>query len=259
MPNLTASRRRALTTSAPASCPFRAERPLAFAQRPLPSVMIATYFGPSAGSATSDLEDLFFLGLQQLVELRDAEVGDLLQLDFGPVLVVRAGLAGLFELAQVVHDVAADVADRDAALLGDVADDLDQLLATLLGQLRQHEADHRAVVARRQPDVGLLDRPLDRLDRALVVRLDRQHPSLRRADRGQLLEGGQRPVVVDLDAIEESRTRAPRAHRAELVARRLHGLVHPFACVVEQPRDQIVAHDFTNVPTLSPDTIRSMF
>ncbi len=42
MPKSTASRSRALTASAPASCPASAGRPRRFAHRPLPSVMIAT-------------------------------------------------------------------------------------------------------------------------------------------------------------------------------------------------------------------------
>src|SRR5215472_5654589 len=61
---------------------------------------------------TLDLEDVFFLVLEQLVELANPGVGHLLELHLGSVLVVRAGVAGLLELAQVVHDVAPDVADR---------------------------------------------------------------------------------------------------------------------------------------------------
>ena len=41
-PNSAASRRRALTVSAPALCPSLTGTPCARAQRPLPSVMIAT-------------------------------------------------------------------------------------------------------------------------------------------------------------------------------------------------------------------------
>ena len=40
--------------------------------------------------------------LEQLVEFGDAPVGHLLQLDLGAVLVVRAGVARLLQLAQVV-------------------------------------------------------------------------------------------------------------------------------------------------------------
>ena len=67
-----------------------------------------------------------------------------------------------FSSRRSLHDVAADVADRDPALLGDAVDDLDHLPAPLLGQLRDRQPDHVAVVARRQADVGLLDRFLDR-------------------------------------------------------------------------------------------------
>ena len=49
------------------------------------------------------------------------------------MLVVRARFARVAQLAQVVHRVAADVADRDPPLLGDVAGDLHHLLAALLG------------------------------------------------------------------------------------------------------------------------------
>jgi hypothetical protein len=42
---------------------------------------------------------------------------------------------GVAQLAQVVHRVAADVAQRDLALLGEAAHDLDEVLAALLGQL----------------------------------------------------------------------------------------------------------------------------
>src|SRR3954447_16752647 len=139
-PSSAASRSRAFTVSAPARWPSTTGSPRACAQRPLPSVMMATYC-----AGTSDLEDLGFLGLQQLVELRDLLVGELLELRLGAVLLVRAGLPGLLELAQVVHAVAADVADRDAAVLGDVSHHLDELLAALLRELGDREADDLAV------------------------------------------------------------------------------------------------------------------
>ncbi len=44
IPRSTASRSRALTTSAPARCPSITGSPRRCAQRPFPSVMIATYF-----------------------------------------------------------------------------------------------------------------------------------------------------------------------------------------------------------------------
>src|SRR4051812_1102966 len=209
MPSCAASRSRALTTSAPAWWPSTSGRPRAWAQRPLPSVMIATWRGLSSANsagtvlAPSDLHDLGLFGLQRVVELGHARVGELLELLLGAALVVLAGLAGVLELAQVVHHVAADVADRHATLLGDVPDDLDELPAALLVELRDLEADQLAVVVRREADVGLHDRLLDRLDRALVVGLDGQQPGFGRVDGRQLLERRLRAVVVDDDAVEQ--------------------------------------------------------
>ena len=57
--------------------------------------------------------------------------------------------------------VAAHVAHGYAALLREVAHDLDEFLATLLGQLRDRQPDDLAVVRRREPEVGLLDGALD--------------------------------------------------------------------------------------------------
>src|ERR671911_64215 len=130
MPRSTASRRRALTVSAPARCPSATDRPRGSSPRP------------------SDLEDLGFLALEQGVELGDPLVGHLLQLDFGAMLVVGADVARVAQLAEVLHRVAPNVADRDAPLLGDVARDLDELAAALLVELGHGEADQAPVVAR---------------------------------------------------------------------------------------------------------------
>src|SRR5215207_4962973 len=211
MPRSAASRSRALTVSAPASWPAATDRPRCLAQRPLPSVMMATYEALT-GRGSSHLEDLVFLALEQGVELLGLLVGELLQRLLGAVLVVGAGLARVAQLAQVVHYVAADVADRDAPLLR-------ELPAPLLGQLGDRKADQLAVVGGREPDVGLHDRPLDRLDRALVVRLDGQQARLGGVDRRELLQRRLRAVVVDHDAVEQARAGAPRADGAELAAR----------------------------------------
>ena len=57
----------------------------------------------------------------------------------------------------------------------------------LLGELRHGQADHLAVVRRCQAEVGLEDRALDLLDRALVVGLDREQPRLGHADLRELV------------------------------------------------------------------------
>ena len=71
---------------------------------------------------------------------------------------------------EVVLRLAADVADRHAGVLGLRADDLHELLATLLGELGQGHPDDVAVVRRVGAEVrGVADRLLDVLQRALVV------------------------------------------------------------------------------------------
>src|SRR6266540_1807025 len=156
----------------PARCPSATGSSRLAAQRPFPSMMIATDRATSsrAPSATAtgsgarralDLEDLRFLALEQLVDLLRVLVGQLLDALLGAVLLVLPDLTLVHELLEVVHDVAADVSDGHAPFLGHPAHDLDELLAPLLGELRNREPDQLAVVGRRQAKVGLLDRPLD--------------------------------------------------------------------------------------------------
>src|SRR5690242_8738009 len=229
MPSATASFRRALTASAPAWWPAATSTPSRWAQRPFPSVMMATY-----RAGTSDFEDLGLLGLQRAVDLADRRVGELLQLALGPVLLVLADIPALAQLAEVLHGVAADVADRDAALLGDLPGDLDHVLAAFLGHLRDLQPDDVAVVVGREAEVGLLDGALDRLHGRLVVGLDGEQPRLGCAERGQLLERRLRPVVVDDDAVQQRGARAAGADALELRPRRLHGLRHVVLGVSEE-------------------------
>ena len=66
--------------------------------------------------------------LEEIVDLGDVLVGELLGALLGAPLLVVADVAVSDELLEMVHAVPADVANGDPALLGEVADDLDQLL-----------------------------------------------------------------------------------------------------------------------------------
>src|SRR6185437_15511729 len=148
----------------PARWPAAGGRPRRRAQRPFPSMMIATVSATSGSSRPSGsgrtrarvrmrdrrftavlfspsgeglhLHDLGFFALQEVVDLRDMLVGQLLHPALGGVLVVVADLAVLDQVLEVPHHVAADVPDGDPPLLGHVARDLDELLAPLLRELR---------------------------------------------------------------------------------------------------------------------------
>src|SRR5919201_1591325 len=185
-----------------------------------------------------DLEDLGFLALEELVDLLRVLVRELLDALLGAVLLVLADLALVDELLEVVDDVAPHVADSDAAVLGHPAHDLDELLTPLLGELRDGQADDLAVVRRRQAQVGLLDRALDRLQRVGVEGLNGEQSRLGRVDRGELLERRLLAVIVDLDAVEQRGRRAAGSQGRELRLRRLHRLVHPPGRVLDQVIDR---------------------
>src|SRR5689334_9131780 len=84
------------TASAPRLWPAMRGRPRAFAQRPLPSMMIATWTGafsvPAVDSASmcSDLQDFLFLRRECVVDLLDVLVGQLLH-DVGLVAMLVLG------------------------------------------------------------------------------------------------------------------------------------------------------------------------
>src|SRR5262245_40874026 len=141
--------------AATARCPSITGSLRCCAQRPFPSVMIATYCAVTLEAAKTEsgqdaaasyLEDLLFLALQKGVDLLHRGVGVLLELLLAVVLLVRARIPIFLQLPQVVHHVAADVPDPHPPLLRDAVDDLHELLAALLGQLGDLQADHVPVV-----------------------------------------------------------------------------------------------------------------
>ena len=67
-------------------------------------------------------------------------------------------------LLEVIHGVPADVADGHLAVLGILVDLLGQLLAALLRQLREGQADDTAVVLGIDAQVGGLDGLFDGLE-----------------------------------------------------------------------------------------------
>src|SRR5215210_7707576 len=210
---------------------------------------------------TSDFGDLRFLALEQLVDLARMAVRELLDAILSPALVVFADLALSLQVLQMLVGVAPYVPNRDLAVLRDLADDLDELLAALFGQLRDRKPDHLAVVRRCQAELRFLNPALDRLQRARVEGLDREQPRLGDVDRRQLLERGRLPVVVDLDAIEQRRRGTPGADAVELDLGGLDRLVHAPGRVVDQIIDHVLSLCGVAmiVPTRSPESTRLMF
>src|SRR3982074_3630771 len=188
----------------PARCPAIRGRWRRRAQRPLPSMMMATWRGSSGreggGTAAgrggrcisgeacvegrrgmpscSHLEDIGLLAVGDLLHAGDEAVGDLLDLRRPAVGSVDARLALLLHPAHVLDLVAPDVADGYARLLGVALDQLHELLAPLLGERGHGDADELPVVAGVEPQLALLDGLLDRGDGAAVVGRDDQQAGL---------------------------------------------------------------------------------
>src|ERR1700687_355828 len=125
------------SASAPRRCPAMRGNPRAFAQRPLPSMMTATWAGGGSGGGATcsmglDLKDLLVLLGEQPVDLLDRLVGQRLDVLVQLAVLVLAELVLLFLLLQQVHAVAPHAAHRDPRLLGVFGGDLGQLAAPLL-------------------------------------------------------------------------------------------------------------------------------
>src|SRR4051794_19917455 len=210
----------------------------------------------------SDLHDLGLFALQEVVDLCDVVVGELLHALLGGALLVVADVAVLDQVPEVLDRVTTNVSHRDATLLRHLPGDLHVFLAALLGQLRNGQADHLAVARRSQSEVGLLDRTLDLLHHGRVERLDRQQARLGDADRRDVLQRRRSVVVVDRDAVEERRRSTARAHRMEVLLRRLDGLVHPLRRVIDEVVDRRQRQPPSPlemiVPTRSPSITRPM-
>ena len=91
-----------------------------------------------------------------------------------------------------------------------------------------------------RPRSRLHDRLLDRLDRALVVGRDREQAGLAGGDVGELVERGLSAVVVDDDAVQQLRGRAPGADSRELAADGLDGLRHALIGVLQELVNHVV-------------------
>src|SRR6266853_764378 len=180
------------TAFMPARWPSGRGRWRSRAQRPLPSMMTATWRGMAPlslscerrSSDISDLEDLRLLRLQDLVDRLEVIVVQLLRVLLAVLLLVFGHVLGLLDLAD---GVSARVPHGHAPFLGVFVDHLHQLLAALFGERRQGDADDIAVVGRGEAQLGRLDRLLDRLEQAFVPRLHREQLGLRRRDARHLV------------------------------------------------------------------------
>src|SRR5438132_6554566 len=224
--------------STPALWPKKRGMKRFFAQRPLPSMTMATWRGMAAlgsedttallGKTTrpSDGHDLRFLACNEAVDLGDRAVGELLNLVERTALFVLADLLVLEELLGVLVGVAADVAHRHLAVLAFVADDLGELLAALFGERGHRHAQQVALRRRVEPEVGLADGLLDLRAHALFPGLHADRARVEQRHVGHLADGHHRAVVLHMHLVEDARVGAPGAHLVQLALQCLDRASH---------------------------------
>src|ERR1700691_5796156 len=187
MPSSCAARTTRRSASTPRRWPSARGKPRAAAQRPLPSMMTATCSGPSvrsgpsvAGAAAFDIdqslnrEDFFFLGREQMIDLRNRRVGRLLHIGGQTLLVVLGNLVILLEFLDGIEPVAADMADRDPGGFRVFMRDLHEFLAAVFVELGNSQAKHLSLGGGTETQVGIDNRLFHGLDHRPVPNLHRQ-------------------------------------------------------------------------------------
>src|SRR5207248_7874646 len=111
-----------------------------------------------------------------LVGGEDVPVGELLELCLDALHLIGRHAGALLLGLELVVRVAPQRADLDAAFLDLLVQLLDEVLPPLFIERRDIEADHGAVVPRREPEVRSEDRLLDRLDEVPIPRSE-EHTS----------------------------------------------------------------------------------
>ena len=158
MPRSPAARTVRRSASTPRRCPSPRGRPRAAAQRPLPSMMMATCRGTAkspiwssraaARSSTSRQPHTVRISFSFVASIlsTSAIVSSVAfcTCSARALAVVLADLVVLFQLLEHVEAVAPDVPHRDPRGLGVFVRDLDQILAPLLVELGDAQPQHLA-------------------------------------------------------------------------------------------------------------------
>src|SRR5580704_8807774 len=149
-------------------------------------------------------------------------------------LLVLRNLGVLFLPPEQLDAVAADIADRDARLLGVFRGNTGQFAPPFLVQIGDRNPDDLTLGLGIEPQTGFADRLVDRLHHRAVPHLDRDHPRLRYADIRQLVARHGSAVGADGNRFEQAGRSPPGPQTAELLAQHLDCPVHPSSEVLQQ-------------------------
>jgi len=153
---------------------------------------------------------------------------------------VVLGQAAFFTfLIQLLPRVAPYVAQGDLRFLHLLPDELDEPVPSLLGQPRDLDADHLAVVLGVETEVRSQHGLLDGGDLGAVERTDHDQIGIRGHGMRYVLERGGGPVVVDHHVLHERRVGSSGMDLGELALEHIQRPCHVFPCLPQQ----FVLHD----------------
>ena len=131
------------------------------------------------------------------------------------------------------QNVTANVPGGDPRLLGVAPGHAAELLASLLGQRRDRNTDHRLRGLSCETEAALRNRVLDQ---AKVARVEGTHDKRHWlcVDERELLERSRGAVIDDADGVEKRRARASGPERGEALVERVQRAIEPDLGVEEQ-------------------------
>src|SRR6516225_3066484 len=149
-------------------------------------------------------------------------------------LLVLRDLGVLLPPFEHLNTVPAHVADRNARLLGVFCRYPRQLAPSLLIQIGDRNADRLTLSLRIEAEPSFSDRLVDGLDNGAVPDLDGDHPRLRHADIGDLIERRRTAVSGDGDRFEQTRRGAAGSQPSEFLAQHFESAVHAAPEILEE-------------------------
>src|SRR5579863_2070667 len=110
---------------------------------------------------------------------------------------------------------------------------LDHISPSLFIERRYIETDHLSIVVRVDTQVRLLNSFFDIGEQPALIGLNNDETRLRNADLRYLINWSRCSIIINLNALHQSRTGSPGTNGREILAQGLNGLFHTSLRIVE--------------------------
>src|SRR3990167_387462 len=231
----------ARTASTPALWPATPGSRRFFAQRLLPSMMIATCRGTANGlpslvfsmtiSWPLNGHQIRFFLLHGHFDFRDELVGQLLDFVGGTALFVFADFLLLDQIFQLAQGITTDIAHGYATIFSRITGLLGEALAGFFGQRWHGNQQQLTEVGRIEAQTGALDRLVDSRQHIALERYNLQGARVLHSDVSDLVQRGVRSVVRHHHTAEDARVRLTGTDSAEGMEQRFQALLHAYLSV----------------------------